>query len=240
MSAAHDSATKASAMSSPQLPLEIWHIIFRYLDLPSGAGRLTDWGPTRSSRRFFETGVGGEPVPALVLYNCLFPGSAEAVWHWILPRTTWKVRYPEDIFPLLTLELDVGIALRHVDVQVESWPEEWLDSYYTPYTTSIRSLETIMGVGMFGAIARLQGLQSLCVEIVVFHEQWRTEAVMNMLEHGVETLKEFLNIVASKMSTVMRQWTYGCGNMLSYGEIDRVLRLNLKMGDSRERTRFMS
>lgn len=82
--AANNLTVQAPSTSSPQLPLEIWYMIFQYLALPCDNAKLI--GRFGSSLQFREPGVDRKTTTALTSEDCLFPGSAQAVWHWIMPR----------------------------------------------------------------------------------------------------------------------------------------------------------
>jgi len=229
----------APSASSPQIPLELWHAIFQHLTLPSGIVRLTGRHASHgSSLRFLESGVDRKVASALTSQDCLFPGSAQAVWHYILWRTTWKVRLPEDACTLRALELAVGIRVRHVEILVESrtMPFRATGTAQTPYIPG----EQVDAIGeMLAGVAGLRGLQSLCVEVGVYHERGHTQAMAEVLEDVAGRQETSLAVLCRKMDMVVPRWVYDCDIVLRRGVVDRVSRIRLEVGEPRDRTCFM-
>ena len=215
MSATNDLAMQPPSTPRPQLPLELWHAIFQYLRLPSGKARLIR--RHGSPLEFDGCRVDREAAPALMCYDCLFPGSAQAVWDWVMRHTAWIVVCVADADALRSLELDIGVSIKHVDIRVHT----------------VQSIMETMA-----ETAVLVGLQSLCVEMVVYHERAQPQLMAGWLEIARDAADESLAIICCKMGVVMPQWVYDC-EIVPGVHVNRVSRVRLEMGKRPGRTLSM-
>lgn len=172
------------------LPVEIWHEIFHYLTDPCQELYICDeWHDDQPFPSVEASQFGKHQADLSILRNLgyedvLFPGSANALWTWLVPQASWRVEMTpnhdgpgystyQSVRQTKRLETQFGASVKHVVVAIEGegwqfWhdrvsnqmlmrPEDMEPEYLRPSIRLLQfALEDFWDVQTFAVVIEMQ------------------------------------------------------------------------------------
>jgi hypothetical protein len=183
-------------MCTPLLPLELWHNVFEYLDLPRVDLKIADWSGIEFPNLQMHN---REPnvvatILALTHQDILFPGSTLAIWKWLASVASWRVDRSTDAWRLWRLERSYNLSIKCVTT-IAYFPEKTYDDRYESRLS--QSLDSQYET--FKDLAKLSNLHKLFIVVTCEYG-----------DEGKVLIERLRNVIGDAVNVIQGKMVPGC------------------------------